>query len=239
MKTLLKQFISAVVLSAAFSFLVACNESPNDPETSAPKEGSTYTFSEYEEDAVGNVNPDTRLISTDSLLATNLSFVGSNDVHQAVSKGENVYFKTFQNGSFDVYQDGITITDGIEVAPMWIHYDAAASLDTIFSNSISSEFNGFPGTMTLVETTEGKGNSTFTTKSGKTLSTVEIETTFAVVVAIDGVGTVSTTSVRKKLSYSPEIQYIVREETISNSDSPFSPVQNGRSVRELTQYTIK
>jgi hypothetical protein len=122
---------------------------------------------------------------------------------------------------------------------MWIHYDAAASLDTIFSNSISSEFNGFPGTMTLVETTEGKGNSTFTTKSGKTLSTVEIETTFAVVVAIDGVGTVSTTSVRKKLSYSPEIQYIVREETISNSDSPFSPVQNGRSVRELTQYTIK
>lgn len=239
MKTLFKQFISAVVISAAFSFLVSCNESPNDPADAAPKAGSTYTFAEYEVDASGTVNPDSRMTTTDSLLSTSLSFFGSEGVHQVSSKSEYAYFKTFQNGSFDVYQDGITITDGIEVAPMWVHYDASSPLDTIFSNAVSAEFNGFPGTMTLIVTTEGKGNSSYTTKSGKTLSTIEIEKNFTVVVAIDGVGVVSTTAVTTKLSYSPELQYIVREEVVSNSDSPFSPIENGKSVRELSSYSIK
>lgn len=239
MKTLFKQFISAVVISAAFSFLVSCNESPSDPTDASPKAGSTYTFAEYEADASGTIDPDSRLTTTDSLLATNLSFFGSEDVHQVSSKQEYAYFKTFQNGSFDVYQDGITITDGIEVAPMWVHYDAASPLDTIFSNAVSSEFNGFPGTMTLLVTTEGKGNSTYTTAGGRSFQTVEIEKNFTVVVDIIGVGTVSTTTVTTKLSYSPELQYVVREEVISNSDSPFSPIENGKIVRELTDYKLQ
>lgn len=239
MKTLFKQFISAVVISAVFSFLVSCNESPSNPADSSPKAGSTYTFAEYETDAEGNVNPDSHMTTTDTLLATNIPFFGSEGVHQVSSKQEYAYFKTSQNGSFDVYQDAITVADDIEVAPMWVHYDAASLLDTIFSNEVSSEFNGFPGVMILTITTEGKGTSTYTTKSGKTLSTVEIEKNFTVLVAIDGVGAVSTTTVATKLSYSPELQYIVREEVISKSDSPFSPIENGTSVRELTSYLLK
>ncbi len=239
MKTLFKQFISAVVISAAFSFLVSCNESPSDPTDSSPKAGSTYTFAEYETDADGNVNPVSHMTTTDSLIATNISFFGSEGVHQVSSKSEYAYFKAFQSGSFDDYQDSIVITDDIEVDPMWVHYDAAGLLDTIFSTEVSSEFNGFPGVMILTITTEGKGNSTYTTKSGKTLSTVEIEKNFTVVVAIDGVGAVSTTTVTTKLSYSPELQYIVREEVISSSDSPFSPIENGTSVRELTAYKLQ
>ncbi len=239
MKTLFKQFISAVVISAAFSFLVSCNESPNSPADSTPKGGSTYTFAEYEADIDSNIDPDSHQTTSDTLLATGLSFFGSPDVHQVSSQGDYGYFKAFGSGSFDTYQDSMAIMDGLVVPPMWVHYNAASPLDTIFSNAVSGVFNGFPGTMTLTLTTLGKGYSTYTTVSGKTLSTVEIEKNFTVVVAINGVGTVSTTSVTTKLSYSPELQYIVREEVISNSDSPFSQIENGTSVRELTAYKLQ
>lgn len=239
MKTLFKQFIWAVVISAAFSFLVSCNESPSDPAAAAPKAGSTYSFAEYETDADGNVDPDSRITTTDTLLSTDISFFGSPDVHQIRTKGEYAYFKAFASMSFDVYQDSIVIMDGLAVPPMWEHFDVAGSLDTIYTDSVSSVFNGYPGTMRVMVTTIGKGNSTYTTKSGKTLSTVETEKNFIVVVHIDGVGEVSTTTITTKLSYSPELQYMVREELISYSDSPFSPIENGASVRELSSYSLK
>jgi hypothetical protein len=239
MKTLIKQFISAVVISIAFSFLVSCNESPSEQTDVTPKAGSTYTFAEYEKDADGNDKPDSHITTTDTLLATNISFFGSTDVHQIISKGEYRYFKAFGSNTFDMYQDSILIMDGLVVPQMWEHYDGTASLDTIYADSVRSIFNGYPGTMALMVTTVGKGNSTYTPTGGKTLSTVEIEENFIVVVRIDGVGAVSTTTITTKLSYSPELQYIVREEEISYSDSPFSPVPNGTSIRELSSYSLK
>ena len=122
---------------------------------------------------------------------------------------------------------------------MWMHYDGTSSLDTIYSDSVSSIFNGYPGTMTLHITIEGKGDSTYALSGGKTFETVEVEKVFTVIVSIDGIGTVSTTTITTTLSYSPELQYIVREEDTSYSDSPFSPIPNGKSVRELSSYSLK
>jgi len=239
MKTLFKQFISAVVISAAFSFLASCSQSPSEPTDATPKAGSTYTFSEYEFDGDGNIISDSGLTSTDTLLTTNLSFFGSADVHQITSKGEYRYLKAFGSSSFDMYQDSIVIMEGLVVPMMWEHYDANSLFDTIYMDSISSTFNGYPGTMTLHITTEGKGDSTYALSGGKTFETVEVEKVFTVIVSIDGVGTVSTTTITTKMSCSPELQYIVREEDTSFSDSPFSPIPNGKSVRELLSYSLK
>lgn len=239
MKTLFKQFIWAVVISAAVSFLVSCSESPSDPVDTTPKSGTTYTFSEYAIDADGNVKPDSGLITTDTLIATNLSFFGSVDVHQIRSKGEYRYVKAMADGSFDMYQDSIVIMQGLVVPQMWMHYNGTSSLDTIYVDSARSVFNGYPGTMTVMATTQGKGNASYITGSGKTLSTVEVEDNFIVVVHIDGVGTVSTTTITTKLSYAPELEHIVREEEISFSDSPFSPIENGTTFRELSSYSLK
>jgi hypothetical protein len=239
MKTLFKQFIWAVVISAAFSFLASCSESPSEPTDSSPKAGSTYTFSEYEIDADGNVKPDSGKTTTDSLIATNLSFYGSADVHQIVSKAEYGYFKAIGSNSFDMYQDSIVIMDGLVVPQIWMHYNGTSQLDTIYVDSVSSTFNGYPGTMRVIVTTTGKGNSTYTPVGDKTLSTIETEDNFIVVVRIDGVGDVSTTTITTKLSYSPELEYMVRQEVTSYSDSPFSPIENGMSVRELSSYSLK
>ncbi|HEY6172637.1 MAG TPA: hypothetical protein VIX80_10300 [Candidatus Kapabacteria bacterium] len=239
MKTLLTQFISAAVISAAFSFLASCTESPSEPVDATPKPGSTYTFSVYETDLDGNIDPDSRITITDSLITTSLSFFGSEDVHQIRTKGEYGYFKAFGNSSFEMYQDSIVIMDGLVVPQMWMHYNGTSMLDTIHVDSVRSVFNGYPGTMTVTVSTAGKGNSTYTPTGGKALSTVEVEDNFIVVVRIDGVGEVSTTTITTKLSYSPELEYIAREEVISNSDSPFSPIPNGKSVRELLSYSLK
>jgi hypothetical protein len=129
--------------------------------------------------------------------------------------------------------------EGLVVPQMWMHYKGTSQLDTIYVDSVSSTFNGYPGTMTVIVTTAGKGNSTYTPTGAKALSTVEVEDNFIVVVRIDGVGEVSTTTITTKLSYSPELEYIAREEVVSNSDSPFSPIENGKSVRGLSSYSLK
>ena len=239
MKTLFTQFISAVAISAAFSFLASCGESPSEQVDATPKAGSTYTFSEYEADLDGNIDPDSRITTTDSLISTNLSFFSSADVHQIRTKGEYGYFKAFSNSSFDMYQDSIVIMEGLVVPQMWVQYNGTGQLDTIYVDSVRSVFNGYPGMMTVMATTIGKGNSTYTPAGGKALRAVEVEDNFIVVVRIDGVGEVSTTTITTKLSYSPELQYIVREEDTSFSDSPFSPIPNGKSVRELSSYSLK
>jgi hypothetical protein len=219
-----------------FSVLVSCSESPNEPSATEPTIGSTYSFGEFTLDEHGDTLT-TKHTLTDSLLAIDLTFFNATNVHLFASINDSAFIKPYENGPFEMFQDSITIMNGLGFPPIWITHDSKSTLDTVYHTTNPTVVNGFAGTLTLHITT--KGNGTFTHSiNGEMLTVENCESTITVEVALEGMGTVSTTTVTSKFSYAPKIRYFVREEIITYSDSPFSPVPNGREVRELVGYSL-
>lgn len=236
MTTLLKQFISAVIFAAVFSFLVSCSEQPNQPLATVPKIGSTYTYNEVALDEQGDTLT-AMSSSTDTLIATDIDFGSQSNVHLFRRTEDSTLLKLSESGSFEMFQDTITIMNGLGFPPIWIPYNANNAHDTIYHSSTPTTVNGLAGTLTLQITTKGTGTATHTI-NGKMLTVENSESIITVEVAIEGMGTVSTTTVTSRFSYAPKLRYFVREEVITYSDSPFSPVKNGTELRELVGYTL-
>jgi hypothetical protein len=200
------------------------------------KIGDSFMFSDstFDESGVLVEGSDSSVILR--TISTGGSYSGRDSVATLASAADTIRFQQLPGEGFASFQEPIAITDDIVFSGVWVDHRLADSARTITvkNSHLDGTINGAPTSVALT-ITSGFLRDTSMSINGVIARTHLFTKVVTVKVSIPIYSVLSTTTVSVTYAYAPTFGFHAYQQSVTHSDSPGSPIPNGKTTSLLTR----
>jgi hypothetical protein len=243
MTTMLRPVVAFCFFSLATLTLGGCASDtvatyPIQPTTHTLKAGDSFTFREstFDESGVLVEGSDSSVIMR--TIAVGGSYGGRDSVTTLASAADTIRLQQLPGEGFASYQESITIAPGIVFPGVWVNHrltDSARTI-TVIDSTIAGSLSGADANVRMT-ITSGYLRDSVITVNGVVAHTHLYTKVITIKVMIPRYSFVSNTTVSVTYAYAPVFGFHAYLQTVNNSDSPQSPIPNGKTISTLTHVS--